>query len=69
MGEYIGKAKLYEVIAGLEETARNRFFEVPINRHMDQLCERTRMKHLVADFPTVDVEPGIHAKCGVKMGL
>lgn len=60
MAEYIDKSALYEKIAQLEELARDRYLETPSNspcysRYMTQLNERTTFKHLIADFPTVDV--------------
>lgn len=62
MAEYIDKSVLYEKIAQLEEPARNRYLDTPINspfysRIITQLNERTFFKQFIADFPAADVEP------------
>lgn len=67
MAEYIEKEALYKKIAEIEELARNRYLDTPSNspacaRYMAQLDERTRFKHLIADFPTVDVVEVV--RCG-----
>lgn len=67
MDEYIEKNTLYAKIADLEVLARNRYLDTPSNspaytRYMAQLDERTRLKHMIADFPAVDVAPVKHGK-------
>lgn len=67
MAEYIDKANLYKKIAELEELARNRYLDTPSNspaypRYMAQLDERTKLKHMVADFPSADVAEVKHGK-------
>lgn len=67
MAEYIEKEALYKKIAEIEELARNRYLDTPSNspacaRYMAQLGERTRFKHLIADFPAVDVAPVVHGR-------
>ena len=67
MAEYIEKNTLYKKIADLEVLARNRYLDTPSNspaysRYMAQLNERTRFKHMVADFPAADVAPVVHGK-------
>ena len=59
--EYIDKAELYKEIAKLEELARKRYLDTPNNspaypRYIAQMDERTALKHLIADFPTIDPE-------------
>lgn len=61
MREYIDKSGLYKKIAELEEIARDRYIDIPTNSpllaiYKAQLDERTRFKHMVADFPTIDPE-------------
>lgn len=61
MREYIDKSGLYKKIVELEEIARDRYIDIPTNSpllaiYKAQLDERTRFKHMVADFPTIDPE-------------
>lgn len=68
MVEYIDKAKLYEIVANLEELARNELISSVETTMFDKfsysirLQERTALKHLIADFETVDVAPVVHGK-------
>ena len=61
MSEYINKSDLYKEIAKLEELARDRYLDTPIEspvfvRYQSQLNERTNLKHLIADFPAFDFD-------------
>ena len=67
MAEYIDRELLYREVAKVEEIARNRVVDTPFSspayqRYPSQLSERTAMKHLIADFPTADVEPVRHGR-------
>lgn len=58
MAELIDKGALYNKVAELEEMARNRVLDTPTNspcymRYVSQMNERTELKHLIADTPTV----------------
>lgn len=65
MSRYIDADALYERLKADEELARDRVIDTPnsfpngaVNpcaiRYMAQLCERTRLKEMVYDAPTVD---------------
>lgn len=65
MDEYINKNVLYEIIAQLEELARNRYLDTPslyYPMYMTQLKERTHFKHIIQFFPAADVEPVRHGR-------
>ena len=65
MDEYINKNVLYEIIAQLEELARNRYLDTPslyYPMYMTQLKERTHFKHIIQFFPAADVEPVRHGQ-------
>lgn len=67
MDEYIEKASLYNEISKLEELARNRYLDTPSNSpfypiYMAQMQERTSIKHIIADFSSVDVAPVRHGR-------
>ena len=67
MTEYIDKAELYGQIAELEEYTRNTLSQLTranplFSEYHVRLLERGYLKHLVADFPTADVAPVVHAK-------
>lgn len=71
MDEYIKKNALYEIITQLEELARNRYLDAPslyYPMYMTQLNERTHFKHIIQFFPTADVEPVRHGRCGMDGG-
>ena len=64
---------LYEQIAKKEELARQRVLDTPSRmpngdfnpsaiRYHTQLDERTQMKFMIADAPTIDAEPVRHGK-------
>ena len=64
---------LYEQIAKKEELARQRVLDTPSRmpngdlnpsaiRYATQLDERTQMKLMIADAPTIDAEPIRHGK-------
>lgn len=62
MTEYIDKSSLYKKVSKLEELARDRYLDTPCDspaykRYQAQMNERTALKHLIADFPSVDVVP------------
>ena len=66
MAELIYKGALYNKVAELEETARNRVLDTPTNspcyiRYASQMNERTALKHLIADTETT-TESEIRAK-------
>ncbi len=72
MNEYINKADLYNEIAKLEEMARDRYLDTPLGspahtRYQSQLNERTNLKYLIADFPTVDAVEVVRCKDCVKL--
>lgn len=61
MKEYIEKAALYKEIAEMEEMARERYLDTQWDspargRYETQMNERTRFKHMIADFPTASIE-------------
>ena len=65
MDEYINKNVLYEIIAQLEELARNRYLDTPslyYPMYMTQLKERTHFKHIIQFFPAADVKPVRHGR-------
>ena len=65
MDEYIKKNALYEIIAQLEELARNRYLDTPslyYPMYMTQLNERADFKQIITDFPTADVAPVRHGR-------
>lgn len=65
MDEYVNKNVLYEIIAQLEELARNRYLDTPslyYPMYMTQLNERAYFKQIITDFPTADVEPVRHGR-------
>ena len=65
MDEYINKNVLYEIIAQLEELARNRYLDTPslyYPMYMTQLNERAYFKQIITDLPTADVTPVRHGR-------
>lgn len=73
MDRLIDADALYEQIAKKEELARQRVLDTPSRmpngdfnpsamRYATQLDERTQMKFMIADAPTVDAEPVRHGK-------
>ena len=74
MSRLIDADALYEQVAESEEKARDRFLDTSsslpcpsyINpaytRYNEQLNERTRLKHMVADAPTVDAVEVVRCK-------
>ena len=65
MDEYINKNVLYEIIAQLEELARNRYLDAPslyYPMYMTQLNERAYFKQIITDLPTADVTPVRHGR-------
>ena len=68
MKEYIEKSSLYEKIAEMEEMARERYLDTPWDspargRYETQMNERTRFKHMVADFPAASVKDILGCDC------
>ncbi len=64
MREYINKADLYDRILELEELARDRYLDTPWDsparvRYQTQLNELTMLKHLIFDFPSIEIEEGV----------
>lgn len=62
MDEFISKSKLYNRISVLEDNARQRYLHTPDSvtakaKYLEQLNERTALKHLVQDFKTEDARP------------
>ncbi len=59
--ELIDKAKLYNAIAEMEDEARDVFLNTMSSPHKEAYMGRvsgiTAIKHLVADFPTVESRP------------
>lgn len=56
--DLISRSAVYNKLLELEELARNRVLDTPTNspcyqRYVAQLNERTALKHLIADEPTV----------------
>lgn len=67
MADYIGRQSVYEKIAKMEETARNRYCDTPFNspakeRYRAQLNERTALKHMIADEPAANVREDVHGE-------
>ena len=73
MKKLIDADALYEQIAKKEELARQRVLDTPSRmpngdfnpsaiRYATQLDERTQMKFMIADAPTIDAEPMRHGK-------
>ena len=65
MDEYIKKNVLYEIIAQLEELARNRYLDTPslyYPMYMTQLNERAYFKQIITDLPAADVAPVWHGR-------
>ena len=73
MARLINADALYEQIAKKEELARQRVLDTPSRmpngdfnpsamRYATQLDERTQMKFMLADAPTIDAEPVRHGK-------
>lgn len=74
MIEYIERNSLYKEIAELEELARDRVLDTPINSpayrtYLAQLNERTMLKHKICDTPKADVAPVAHGKWVWKQGI
>ncbi len=72
--ELIDKGKLYEKISELESMAIYRLNHMSEEKDITtrlintmQLNERTTMKHLVADFPTVEAVPVVHGNWIVEL--
>lgn len=72
MSRYIDADPLYEQIAEKEELARQRVLDTPTHyggrvnptyiRYSAQADERTNMRKMVMDAPTIDAEPVRHGK-------
>lgn len=73
MTRLIDADALYEQISKKEELARQRVLDTPSRmpngdfnpsamRYATQLDERTQMKFMIADAPTIDAEPVKHGK-------
>ena len=63
MSEYIDKSAIYNKIAKLEELARDRYLDTPQgSRYQSQMNERTSLKHLIYDFPTIDAIQVVRCK-------
>ncbi len=62
MAEYIEREAIYEKIAEMEELARDRCLSEPVGSYKVQLAERTKLKHIIADFPSADVAPVVHGQ-------
>lgn len=67
MTEYIDKSSLYKKVSKLEELARDRYLDTPCGspayeRYQAQMNERTALKHLIADFPSVDAVEVVRCK-------
>lgn len=73
MTRLIDADALYEQISKKEELARQRVLDTPSRmpngdfnpsamRYATQLDERTQMKFMIADAPTIDAEPVRHGK-------
>lgn len=65
--DLISKGSIYKKIAEREDLARKRVLDTPTNspcymRYVAQLNERTALKHMIADEPTIEAEPVVHGR-------
>ena len=67
MSDLISRSALYAEIMEKEDLARERVLDTPTNspcymRYVAQLNERTALKHMIADAPTIEAVPVVHGK-------
>lgn len=67
MSDLISKGAIYKKIAEMEDLARKRVLDMPTNSpcymiYVAQLNERTALKHVIADAPTIEAEPVVHGR-------
>lgn len=67
MADYIERQAIYNKIAEMEETARNRYCDTPWDspareRYRAQLNERTVLKHMIADEPSANVREDVQGE-------